>query len=604
MRVLIAVGKDKVESKENIPWIYVGHNSIKMLSLEKKHIGKRVSLTKEIHEESIRLRPDILKWVDSQKRRNKDSLSWWSTNLGSRVNFTSLFFSNLYQIVAVKNWLLKNENLFSEILIICENLSLATCINRNLRESQVIVNQYSENLVVLSEFINRKKLLLKVLASEINQLIRHSLAAKITRPKFFQYPTGEVYIIHQCLDNNSLLEKDFVNCRYFSSLPEWLEEQGKQVFRLPWFSNVSGELPKYYAKIRAKEAFIPYDWIGFASYIRAIWSGLRSSKSIGTENKFLNFDISELLKLEKSDQIIYGLQTSKFWLLEKALKRFLRDVEKLVLIQFFENHPPEHFLISFSREKLDKRVTAIGYYHSIVSKDYLAYHFLNNAWDSHIFPDIIVTNGDLAKGLLMQQGLPSNRLIVGPGLRKKTTYSINLDDEFSEKGLLVLLPIYIDAASELLEAVSSLANWIEYSLRIKVFVKPHPMMNCEHILNSLRWKCLPKNWLWEKKELSSCLQKVRCAITVSSASIIDVVLGGCIPISFSRSLDIPRNYLDILSDSNKCFEPVCRNNLKERLENIFLHEKEKYSNEANLAKLILENGINPVNDTLLKNFIV
>jgi len=601
MKVIIKISGSGVV--EDIPWIYIGQNSIKMLRLEKKLIGNRISLGLEIYKQSILLRPQILKWLARQGDANSDALSWQSTNLGSRVNFTSNFFINLYQVTAVKAWLSKNEESFPRILVICENLSLAQCIRANISTAEYIDNKCYRIFHALTEILDWTKKFLKVFLSQIVEMYRHALAAKLTRPKSFQYPNGEIYIVHQCLDDMSFSDRSNTNCRYLSELPQWLENQGKQVFRLPWFSNVSGPLPGLYAKIRAHNSFIPHDWIGLDSYITALWSGLRNAKSIDVKTLYPNINVLDLLKMEKSAQILYGLSTSKFWLLKKSLQKFLRNVDNLVLIQFFENHPPEHFLISFSREVLEDRVKAVGYYHSLISKDYLAYHFLPNDDDSQIFPDIIVTNGSLGLKLLEKQGLKSSRMRLGPALRNNRSLAISSTDGSQKNGLLVLLPIYLDAACELLVAVSFLAEWIELSLKIPVYVKAHPMMPCEQILGSIGWGRLPKSWTWEKGELSACLNKVKCAITVSSASIIDVVLSGCVPVPFARALDIPRNYLDILEIENIFFEPVGSSNLKNRLEDIYINKVEQYIDKTSLARVKIEEGLNPVNDQLLKNFI-
>ena len=592
----------KVSSQGEIPWVYIGHNSVELLKLEKKNIGKRIRLGQLISEESTRLRPEILEWINKQRLRNGDSIEWWSTNLGSKVNFTSNFFSSFYQISALNKWISINKDLYPEILVVCDRFSLGEAVYKNIRSLIHVNRQYCSFLESIKERGSNVIRHTKAAASQILKFFMHHQASRLSRPDNLTHPTGDIYILHQCLDDAVLADFGEINCRYFPGLPGWLEAKGKKVFRLPWLSNVTVPLPQLYKRLREHDVFIPNDWVGIYAYFDALWAVVKSIKCIDLKATMPGFDISDLMRMERSDHVHHGLYASQFWLLKKALQNFLRKVKSLVVIQFFELHPPEHFLISFSREVMDDRVIAIGYYHNLVTRDYLAYYFIDGN-STHIFPDIVVTNGSLAIKVLSDQGIPSSRLLVGPGLRNNISKEFIKEHKDNRNGLLVLLPIFIDAACEMLDAVGYLASWIQSTLSIPVFVKPHPMMKSEKIIELLGWKSLPENWSWEKGELASCLYKSKCAITVSSASIINIVLAECIPIPFSRELDVPSNYLDILGNQSIFSRSVGREDLKKRLEDVYLHKTQYFIKETIAAKITLQHGVSEISNELLTSFI-
>ena len=65
----------------------------------------------------------------------------------------------------------------------------------------------------------------------------------------------------------------------------------------------------------------------------------------------------------------------------------------------------------------------IGYYHTIVSSDYLGYHFLPSEWNSSVRQDRIVTSGELASSILIKQGVPADLISTGPALRQNFKFS-------------------------------------------------------------------------------------------------------------------------------------------------------------------------------------
>ena len=107
-----------------------------------------------------------------------------------------------------------------------------------------------------------------------------------------------------------------------------------------------------------------------------------------------------------------------FWLYKPALKRFLNHAKNVVMISEYENMPPEHVQAHTLHELDNIEAKVIGYYHSIVTKDFLGYHCSINEDESTATPDHVITNSIIGKKLLIDQGLPESYISVGPALRQ------------------------------------------------------------------------------------------------------------------------------------------------------------------------------------------
>jgi hypothetical protein len=265
--------------------------------------------------------------------------------------------------------------------------------------------------------------------------------------------------------------------------------------------------------------------------------------------------------------------------------------------------PPEHVQIYVSRTKLNAVTKFYGYYHSIVSRDFLGYHLPMDEDHSRVYPDIIVTNGVLAKKILVSQGYDEDRIREGPALRNIDSFQVNDCIENTREDLLLSLSMIPEAIIELLEKISKLAPWIKDEIGIHVLVKPHPMVSKSAILNMMCWTELPEGWFWCDGDLNQALSKSWCAITINTASIIDVVASGCIPLPLSRSLALPWNFLDHLSSEFKILQAIADDQIKIRIKEIFISEKDRYMAEIILVRNYLKIGLNPVNELTMSSFL-
>jgi len=264
---------------------------------------------------------------------------------------------------------------------------------------------------------------------------------------------------------------------------------------------------------------------------------------------------------------------------------------------------PEHIQTSFCKQVANNKARSIGYYHSIVTSDFLGYHYPHGEIYSQVFPDLIVTNGKIARNLLIKQGLPENRVVAGPALRQQFPDLSRSRSKNHRNALLVILSLITQVIVETIDNISALCDSDQFNGNFPILIKPHPMMSKSSILKLMGWQELPRDWEWYDGEMYEALAVSRCAIVLNSAAIIDVVLSACIPCPMTCELDTPWNGLDIFQDEFELLKPISPVLLSKRLHEIFFARIEYYDSQVEMLRNRLINGLNPVSDESMSEFL-
>jgi hypothetical protein len=570
---------------------------------EQRLSGEYISLGKLISEESEIQRPHILKWISRQREANNDSLYWWMTHLAGRNNMATQFFDYLIQISALKTWVAGLTGFQDDVLVVCEDGFLLGAVKDNLHGINLeipLIGLWFGRIYDLLYYLLRA---LYNLFFQIWWFWSHARMARKTRPKSLGHNLEEIYLVHQCLDSKSFIADDTIACRYFGLLPSWLEAQGKNVIGLPWLFNVDLPLDQVYKKLRASNCLIPEDWLTTSDYVNAFLDGYRSSLAIQRNIKYEKLDITQLMNREHYQQLGDGFMFAQFWRYGPALERWGRGLKSLTVYDAYEGMASEHIQVFTGRNKIAAKTKFVGYYHTIISRDFLPYHIPAGEVKSIVYPDVIVTNGNLAKQQLIAQGLDNNLIKVGPALRQSSVLPAPKPPRLDGTCLLLALSILPEVTIELLDKISRLAPWINDHLGISVLVKPHPMMNKSVILRKLNWMELPNGWHWHDGEMHDALENAWCTMTLNTGAIIDVVAAGCIPFALSQSLSTPWNYLDSLSDDFPILRAVSDDQIKIRLEEIFILRREFFKSQTYLAQDRLLEGLSIISDQTMSAFI-
>jgi hypothetical protein len=577
-------------------WIYIGRNYSKILDLEKRlDSRKRISITKKFREEFENERQNYLDWSESQRIENNDSLVWWVSHLAGRNIMCSFIFESICQIKALKSILFSNND---QILVVAENAFLASTISHNLSNTFNLKKTKSYYLGHVYDFVGSLIIIPIRFSLQIYKLWILHLNARFSYKKVKTDISEDVFLINLCLDTVSFKDPYKLKDRYLTILPDWLETKGYKVIRIPWLYNVNLPLKKVYKKLRQDDCLIIQDYLSFFDYITAIYKHVQSVFAPKYSIQYPDLYIKSLLI---NEQLIQARTTGniQFWLNGFAIKKWVKSYRNVSYVHTFELMPPEHAPIYYLKNSNLNYVKTIGYYHSIVSRDFLGYWSKESEQQSIIFPDLIITNGSAAKKNLICQGYDMNKIIIGPTLRQ----SFRMLNSFNDKsGILLLCPYDVNTACEaIIKLDKALLNLKQHSFSVQV--KSHPMMKKNDILHKLPNESLPKNWAWNDSEINTALENMYCCIVLASASVFDAILSNCIVINLQRELSAMGNFSDYLQDKYPSLKEVPEYLLPERINDIFFAKKELYHNEFIKIKEELINHLNPINDKTMSVFL-
>ncbi len=581
------------------PWVYLGKDYLVLCKWEERLSGDRQSLSMEIHLAAERLRPDFLEWIERQRAANNDSLHWWMSHLAGRNNMVSMLFLYICQIVAFQEWLRKHRDEFPELLVVCEEGFLLQTVVQNLASDVKISKSSGYHLGVLRDWCY---LILKIGYNWLREPIRcwlHWQEARKSCTAPPVQPTGSVVLVHQCLDDKAFRDDGRLVDRYFTWLPEWIENKGYEAARLPWLANVNLPREMVYKHLRHHQCIIIEDYLTVRDYFTAFRNHLLSVTALKEKIQFPGLQLGPLILRERLQQVA-DVGSVRFWLYHPALERWCREIKSLILIDTYEGMLSEHVQVTILREKVS-HFTAVGYYHVLISRGFLGYHFPVTEWQSSVMPDLIITNGELGRLILISQGAPAERVTAGPALRQQ--FNIQTSGTAQREALLILLALDTECSVEIMDKLNDHAEWIRNVLRIPVRVKTHPMMHREVLLAKMGWQGLPAGWEWVDSEINEALETAHCCIALGTASAYDAIVAGCTVLPLEREFGFMGNYLDLLEDEYEVVSAVPHELIRQRLEEIFMSRREYFTKEFAKVRSHLLDGLNPVNDELLQCFL-
>ena len=118
-----------------------------------------------------------------------------------------------------------------------------------------------------------------------------------------------------------------------------------------------------------------------------------------------NLNLKSLILQERLIQL--GESSELFLRYLPSIYRWGKDIKKLIVYDHYENMIFEHPL-RYAIKQMPIETFSIGYYHSLVSKEWMPYHSIPSEWQSLIKPDKIICNGKKAFNILLSQGVPKD----------------------------------------------------------------------------------------------------------------------------------------------------------------------------------------------------
>ena len=596
MKIRVAYYNEKFSWNKN--WIFLGSSFKKLKLAEKKINGKRLKINQFLHESFDEELKNYLEWTEKQRIFYNDSIHWWMTELAGRNNGSSDFFLYICQIKSLKK-ILKNIK-SDELLIVSDDILLIQSIIKNI--NSVLIKK--SNLIKYKILQNRLNHYFKFIRSIIITLVDIiicTISARITLKKKTQ-PKGNIFLIHQYVEVDSLRNDKNIQSRYFPYLKEYFFEEKINLYFLTWSYFFWFGKIKAFKKLRSDSCFIPEDWLNFFDYISSIKNLLKVKSCFNIESEYPDMDVSHLILREKRIYLEQINSNLRFWTYLPALKKWARNCDSLTCIDHYENMNFEHALISATRN-LDIKTKIIGYHHTLASKEFAAWHSLNSEWSSKFKPDYVMSLGSVSTKMLKEQGVPDERIIEGLALRYNNILIKRKNTNKKKNCILIPLSHIKDASLELITNVKKLGEEMQ-NTEYNFIIKPHPNLDISKILTPKELTGLPRNVSISNKDLDKLLDNYLLTILMSTGAAYNAVINGNIVFNLKSELNFSDNYLDIFEKEFRYVNSYSLNSIQNTLLEFIKSNKkiEEYSDEFNRLSKYLITGMNILNKKNLDKF--
>ena len=444
--------------------------------------------------------------------------------------------------------------------------------------------------------------LIRNLTISLFDIFVNFVCARITLRKKI-LPTGNIYLLHQYIEINSLRDNNKLQSRYFPYLKEYFDKESINLYHLTW-SKVfwSGKI-KSFKKLRRDSCFIPEDWLNIYDYFLSVRNFFKAKFCFSSETTYPKIDIKHLILNEKKNYLEKISSNLRFWTYKPAIKKWSKNCKSLTCIDHYENMIFEHALIAAIRN-LDIKTKICGYHHTLASCEFTAWHSLQSEWSSKFKPDCVISLGSISTKTLRNQGVPPERIIDGPALRYNNIL-VNESDKIKKNKNNVLIPLsqIKDASYELVNKIKILSKALENTEYIFI-IKPHPNLEISKILLSLGLHKLPKNVIISNEDIDKLLNTCLFTIFMSTGAAYNAVINGNVVFNLESELNFSDNYLDIFEKEFQYVHSYSLESIQSTLlEFINNNQKiEEYSDEFDRLSKYLISGMNVPNKKNLDKF--
>ncbi len=526
--------------EQPVNWIFLSPDYVKFLAWSRALPTefKNLKISSELQKIAVTLRQPFQQMIaDLGKRHN--SLAWWASRISERNTMVcNLFLYCCYLYLVYE----KIKVLSGTLLVVCESWAVLECLSSRwdgndnysvewLKKRSVITTTAGYYLKILARlwgfgcrfFLKQKGRWTPVASAEGKQIVLIS-----------------TFVDETCFDHNLAFHD-----RYFPQLAEWLEQKGFRVIINPRFINRGRDV--YNRNPGKFPCFLfPAQYYRIRDYLFAIWQAcLITSIQIGEVKLIGDINVVKIVVEEKKSSAFDCLEEIMSYNLPKRLVESGLHIS--ISIDSFENMIYEKMMIMGFR-KYSSRTKLVGFQHAALYPLALCLYVVSEEIQNGLIPDLVVTNGVFFREVLIQDGFPADRLVVGPALRYSYLWDITSDlgnDEHKDIDILVPLPqLTGDALELLMKVIQAFAS--DYDLRIAV--KPHPLVPLQRVLEGFGNLDLPARFHIFEGSMKEALRRTRLVISGSSNVLYDVVAAGIPVVIVGRNAALDLNPLGFYPD--------------------------------------------------------
>ena len=546
-----------------------------------------ISIRNILTEVAYRLRATYLDLISTLGKQNQ-SVAWWASAISEQNTLVShLFLYCCYLQIASDQLNEKNGTL----CVVSESWGVLEALAGIARQSGCTVRWISkpapgkQNLVCCARYFVR-------IIRWMGKCIQGRIFGRYTN---LPVNDKENVIIHTFVDEACFGRNGEFSDRYFPGLSQWLEKHDFNVFSIPVLFNIKRSYKNVWTWFqKSYQEFInPYKYYRLKDYVCVLKLAWHAAQLPLQKKICLNqLDVTLLFNEERKKKAFSYLNVILYLYLPKRLQD--KGLQADLVITEFENMIPEK-MISMGFKSVYFSVKTIGFQHGALYPLHLCTYVNRSESEYAPLPDRIVCNGPFFRDILIQEGLPEEKLVVGPALRY--AYLHNFKVEQPKSSIFVPLPLMLTDGVELLIKITQ--SFCEEK-KIRIFLKPHPMSSPEQYLNMAKIKKIPEHFEFVTGSMSEWLSQSQIVITLSSCTIYEAFAAGVPVVVVGQESALEFNPLGFYSDFNRVFyspEEI----YKETIRLLSLDEKELVEYREK-AKVVLQNSFAPLTDELMSVF--
>jgi hypothetical protein len=304
---------------------------------------------------------------------------------------------------------------------------------------------------------------------------------------------------------------------YFPGVKEFYEENQKTVSFI--LSNTGLNPRKLYKYMNSQgfSVFNEYQYYSVCDFFRAVYSYIKLSYVknenfvIGKKNFAGCFNISHKKYGLDFDVLLTLLRYDLFISIERKNYK-----PKLLLLEF-EGMIIEKMLIAGLR-KSQINTKVFGYQHMAVFENMLCNFFTPFQISSNLLPDKIICSGEIYRNLYVENGIPDEKLQLGPALRYNFMHKITTTKNAPANSILVLLPFNLEDCIFLVNIIRQSFNQAPDYIRFKPHAKSNKRDMMSIVTNS--------KFQLDYRPIQKLLADSSIVISMNSGALLDAALSG------------------------------------------------------------------------------
>jgi len=414
--------------------------------------------------------------------KEKNSRTWWATDIASKNRFTSNLPFLLHQFLTVIETV---ENQDYDHLII---LNPSWVILETLKKVFTISNA---NFVCFGSRFSKWKEIFFGCCRRILSVLYITLRVSV-RKSYFQNKLKHIikealskstpsYVIKTFIYDHSFSEDGNYKDSFYGSLPEFLKGKKHVII----YADIVGNDKLCIEKIRKCVSYVILPVEIFLSYIdicRALILSLFCIVRIRQEVLFFGYEVSNIVNNEflRTYNGIPFYQFLHYW----STKNLIRTLSIETFLLTYENNPWEKMCIVAVR-KYSPSTTIIGYQHTVVPQASANMFISREEQNVFPMPDKILTVGEAPKEILERYGSFENGQIESScGLRFEYLFETAQSERKRSGHILVVL----EGIFEVYKMVNYVLRELQGNTKHQVVIRAHPVLPLDRMAYKLDYR--------------------------------------------------------------------------------------------------------------------